>query len=211
MELELLEDAGFLVEHIRPDLEAMGSAAKVIVGDLEAIDRCAAAPHAAERMVLARDQSAARLQDAGGLSVVATEVRHPDRDVAAREHHVERRIGQHRQIDDIGANESDVEAESGSPLARDRQLRLGNIDARHPGAQTCQGEDNLVVAAAQHGNALAGDVVEPFQLRWMERQGRVAVGLAPAYRHGVPRRLQRPPSGDGWHRENRRPCQPSYR
>jgi hypothetical protein len=39
------------------------------------------------------------------------------------------------------------------------------LDAGHLRSQTGQSEDDLVVAAAEHGDTLAGNIAEPFEFR----------------------------------------------
>jgi len=59
---------------------------------------------------------------------------------------------------------SDTDAgASGGAAATNLDLLFRDVDARHLRSQTGQSEDDLVVAATEHGDALAGDIVEPLE------------------------------------------------
>jgi len=58
-------------------------------------------------------------------------------------------------------------------------LVLGDVDARYLRAHAAQSEDDLVVAAAEDRDALAGDIAKPFDFGRMEGERRVPVTSFP--------------------------------
>jgi hypothetical protein len=76
---------------------------------------------------------------------------------------IESRVAQTRQIDHIGPDEFDVKSESNSTAPGDIKLLLGDVDAGHLGSHPGQGENDLIVAAAEHRDVFASDIFKPFE------------------------------------------------
>src|SRR5215469_12391460 len=99
---------------------------------------------------------------------------------------IERSIAHACQINHVGAEEFSLYSKNGGAIARHIELSLGDVDTRDPGAQPGQSEDRLVIAAAKHGDTLAGNIVQPIQLGGVEGQRRVFMTPLPdAARIGV--------------------------
>src|SRR5207237_6317098 len=127
---ELLQLAVLGGEHIRPGLGTVRSAVKVIEAEFETRS---ALPHPAERMILADDQPAIGLQDAGGFPVTARQVGDPYRDMAAGIDEIVACVSEARQVDDIGPHELHLQPDRRSTAPRDLELWLGGVDPGHPG------------------------------------------------------------------------------
>src|SRR5204863_7121114 len=67
----------------------------------------------------------------------------------------------------------------GSPPACDVELLLGDVDAGHLRSHAGQSEDDLIVAAAEYRDPLAGDIAQPFEFGRMQGERRVTVTSFP--------------------------------
>lgn len=84
-------------------------------------------PYPAKRVVLTDDQQAVRFQDTRGFRVVPVQVGHPYRNMPAGIDGVESRIAQHREVDHVGLDEVNLQAERSGARARDLDLAFRYI------------------------------------------------------------------------------------